>query len=98
MPLEALILAVKEEHLTKTQLELYRDALTNLFAEMKLEVARLEKEEALFLLGNDEISHVAKERQWKGTEHGQRLIELDHHTTIVSKLYDSVKSRLYSLY
>ena len=47
--LKELILAVKDNKLTKTQLEEYRDAMSDLFANMQIEMAELEKTEALFM-------------------------------------------------
>ena len=48
MTLKELILAVKEKTLSKEQVEGYRDDLANLSAQMFLEMADLEKAEALF--------------------------------------------------
>ena len=96
MTIEELIVQVKEENLSKSRLELYRDHLTALFSELKLEQADLEKKEALFVL--DGATEAALVRAWRKTENGQRLIEVKHHVTIINKLWDSVKSRLYTLY
>lgn len=48
MKLEELIVAVKEEGLTKDQLEKYHTEITYLDNLMRMEIAPLEKEEALF--------------------------------------------------
>lgn len=98
MQLRDLMVAVKEPHLTKTQLEEYRTLLANLSAEMQLEKADIEKKEALYLIADSADTHVARKRAWKATADGQRLIELDNHVRAVNKLYDSVKSRLFSIY
>lgn len=50
--LEKLINAVKEENLTKTQLEEYHTSITYLDNILRLELAPLEKEEALFFTEN----------------------------------------------
>ena len=42
--LSELIISVKEHNLSKDQLENYRDQLSNLYAEMNIEMADLEKE------------------------------------------------------
>lgn len=97
MNLKEVIVAIKEENLSKSQLERLRDLLVNLFAEMQLEKATIEKEEALFEV-IEPHTNAELIRAWRKTESGQRLIELDNHTKIVNKLYDSIKSRLYSLY
>ena len=48
MKLHELILAVKEKNLSKEQLEDYSDQMSNLFAEMMLELADVEKEKAIY--------------------------------------------------
>lgn len=98
MDLKALIEAVKEPGLTKTQLEAYSDELTKLFAMLHLELAELEKEEALYLTNFKLESGIATKRAWNVTQAGQRLIELDHYVKITEKLLSSVKHRIYSTY
>ena len=98
MKLIELFRAIKEKALTKEHIEGYRDELVSLYAEMKIEFAELEKEEALYLLSSNETSWVGKKVSWKGSEHGQRMITLKNYIGATSKVIDSLKSRLYSLY
>lgn len=98
MKLRDLITAVKEKNLSKDQLEGYRDALSNLSAQMFLEMADLEKEEALFLDGSEETTEAAKNRKWAASARGQRQIELKNFIRATDKILASLKSRLYSLY
>lgn len=56
MKLEDLIIAVKEENLSKDQLENYRDQMSNVYARMQVEMAELEKNEALFLSRREDKS------------------------------------------
>ena len=98
MKLRELIEAVKDRQLSKSQLEEYRDDLAELFALMKLEMADIEKEEALYLNAATEESHVARKRAWKATQKGLRQIELDNYIGATAKMIDSLKSRLYSIY
>lgn|SRR3990167_4494997 len=99
MQLKELILAVKEKILSKEQLEDYRDQMSHLFAEMMMEVAELEKEEALFMSGKDkEISVAQKKIGWKATKGGQRLIVLKRYSLATKELLNSLRSRLYSVY
>lgn len=63
MNLSELIIAVKEEGLTKSQLEQYHTEITYLDNLMRLEIAPLEKEEALFFseekgITKDDITNV----------------------------------------
>lgn len=97
MTLSELILSVKEKNLSKEQLESYRDELSSLFAQMQLEMADLEKEEALFMERFE--STVARAKVvWKATEKGQRLIVLKRYSLATKEMLNSLKSRLYSIY
>ncbi len=96
MKLIDLIQQVKEKNLTKDQLEEYRDQLSSLFAEMQLEMADLEKVEALF--SDDYPSAVARKSAWKKTTEGQRLILLKRYCLATKEILNSLKSRLYSIY
>lgn len=97
MKLSELILSVKEKNLSKDQLEDYRDQLSQLFAEMQMEMADIEKEEAL-LMEKTEGTAIARKIAWRATEKGQRLIVLKRYTLATKELLNSLKSRLYSIY
>lgn len=104
MQLKDLILAVKEKNLTKDQLESYRDEMSHVYAEMQMEMADLEKYEALFI-ENYPISEdgrfqsaIARKNAWKATNKGQRLIVLKRYCLATKELLNSLKSRLYSVY
>ena len=96
MQLQDLIKAIKEDSLTKEQVEAYFDQMTELFAEMMIEMAELEKAEAIFMNQGDE-SVAGKQVKWKATKEGQRLIVLKRYTTATSKLISSLKSRIFRL-
>ena len=100
MTLIEIIMAVKEQNLSKDKLEQYRDTLANLYAEMKLENADIEKEEAKYFFErtNPETSDVSIKRKWRATEMGQRQILLKNYFRAMDKLLDSLRSRLYSIY
>ncbi len=97
MKLQDLIIAVKEQNLSKDQLENYRDEMSGIFAQMQLEMADLEKQEALFM-GKLEGSAISRKIAWKITESGQRLITLKRYCLATKELLNSLKSRLYSIY
>lgn len=98
MKLIDLITAVKEQNLTKDELEQYRDQLSVLFAQMQIEMAELEKAEAVFM-GNATDNSVASIKvKWKTTEKGQRLITLKRYCLATKEMLNSLKSRLYSIY
>ena|SRR3990167_304443 len=97
MQLKELITAVKEKNLSKDSLEAYRDQMSSLFAEMMMESADLEKEEALFM--DKENGTIASRKvKWKATQSGQRLIVLKRYSLACKELLNSLKSRLYSIY
>ena len=108
MKLVDLIEAVKEENLTKTQLEAYHTEITYLDNLMRMEIAPLEKEEALWFQAHkyeQTGSQIEKQRtdidikrEWRATVQGQRQIELSHYLKVTPKLLQSLKTRLYSIY
>lgn len=99
MKLSELIIAVKEQNLTKTELESYRDQLSSLFAEMMFEMAEIEKDEALYMNGKDREESVANRKiTWKATANGQRLIVLKRYALATKAMLSSLKDRLYNHY
>lgn len=99
MKLQDLILAVKEKNLSKDKLEEYRDQMSSLFAEMQIEMADLERSEALFMekdYGDESVAQI--KIWWKATDDGQRLIVLKRYCLATKELLNSLKSRLYSIY
>lgn len=102
MTLQELMKSVKEEHLSKDDLEKYRDQLSYLYANLQLEMADLEKQEALFMENTTEkqenITVARAKILWKSTEAGQRLIVLKRYCLATKELLNSLKSRLYSVY
>lgn len=103
-----LIEKVREEGLSKDQLEQYHTEITYLDNLMRMELAPLEKEEALFLEhyhteyspnGAEKERSVAQRKiDWKATKSGQRQIELNHYLKVTPKLLQSIKTRLYNIY
>jgi hypothetical protein len=104
MTLTQLIEAVKEEGLTKTQLEAYHTEITYLDNLMRMEIAPLEKLEALYFeshrLGamGEKRTDIEIKRQWRAKDEGQRQIELSHYLKVTPKLLQSIKTRLYTIY
>lgn len=97
--LRELIVAIKEQTLPREELEKYRDAMSHLFADYQLEMANIEKKEALFMNNKTPESSVAEMKvYWKATPEGQRLIQLKRESLALKELLNSLKSRLYSQY
>jgi len=99
MKLSELIIAVKEQNLSKDQLENYRNDMSGIYAQMQMEMADLEKQEALFMNKKLPEESVAQVKiNWKATESGQRLILLKRYCLATKELLNSLKSRLYQVY
>lgn len=100
MTLLELFQTVKEKNLSKEQLEGYRDELSSMYADIQLEVADIEKEEAIFFYGkkSPDVSDISIKREWRVTHSGQRLILLSRYLKATEKILASLKSRLYSIY
>jgi hypothetical protein len=99
MTILELLEKVKEKNLDKYQLEDYHSQISSLFAKLQLEMADIEKEEAMFM-GKDfgeKMSVADRKVQWRVTQRGQRLIELKRYTLACKELLNSLKSRIYSL-
>ena len=97
MQLSDILKEVREENLSKGQLENYEQKLAALYAEMMLEIAEKKKAEAMFFLARSspEVSDVSIKRAWRGTPEGQRLIELEAYVKATAKMLSSIKSRIY---
>ena len=98
MNLVELLDAVRDENLSREQIEDYRDKLIHVHTKMQWELADIEKEEARFIYSRpQEVPNVQHKAAWKATEKGQRQIELNRFLKAVVKEIDSLKSRIYSL-
>ncbi|MEI6532474.1 MAG: hypothetical protein WCO06_01400 [Candidatus Roizmanbacteria bacterium] len=101
MTLSELLVKIKEKSLSQEQLESYGDEMSALFSQMQLEMADLEKEEALFLdhcVGaEDKISVAESKIKWKATPKGQRLIVLKRYSVATKEMINSLKSRTFRL-
>ena len=86
---------VKEANLTKDKLEELSSMLDILCAEMELELADVEKAEAMYLANCEEKTRAGATTKWEATELGQKEITLKRQLRAVSKLASSVKTRIY---
>lgn len=99
MKLEEALKKVREEDLSKQELENYHLALSGLLADMKIEVASLEKAKAIFMSKKEAGQSVADRKvDWGGTTDGQRLIEMKGKVSATTTMVGSLKTRLYSVY
>lgn len=95
MEITEIIKSIKENELSKYDLENYSSQLDVLQAEMELALAEIEKEEAMFLATSGEKSRAMATLKWEATEKGQLGIELNRKLRAVSKLASSCKTRIY---
>ena len=100
MTLLELFQAVKEKTLTKNELESSHSELSHLFADMSVEMAEIEKQEALFFYEKTkpDVSDISIKREWRATEKGQRQILLKRYLGATSKILSSIKSRMFEFY
>ena len=97
MKLLELFKVVKDENLTKEQVEDYHKQLRELRADIKLELAGIQKERAMFMLKNRETPASHREIDWKGSPEGQREIDLKAYVTATTDHIESLKTRIYAL-
>lgn len=95
MDIKTIITEIKESNLTKDRLEEYSSMLDILQAELELELAEVEKAEALFLADCGEKTRAGATTKWDASDLGQKEITLKRHLRAISKLASSVKTRIY---
>jgi hypothetical protein len=98
MKLLELFQAVKEENLTKDQLESYYTTMSSLYSDMQLELGKVKKAKAIFTFQYPDEPATKIRQRWEGTETGLREIELKAYIKATSPLLNSLKSRLYAMY
>jgi len=101
MNLRDILKQVKDDKLSKAQIESYVDELTHLYSDVCLALAEHKKKEALYFADHmtrfPEDSDAKIKRLFKVTPEGLRLIELDCYKQIIPKELASLKNRIYSL-
>jgi len=98
MTLTELFAKIKEEGLSKDQLEDLYTKLSAVIAEMYMEMASLEKSEALYLDQSEEKTKAGAERKWFAQSKGQRQLELKNFIRAGETQLRSLKNRLYQIY
>lgn len=99
MKLLELLQKVKEKSLSQEQLEGYGDQMSFLFSQMQIEMADLEKEEAIFMAKDFGEKRSVADRKilWKSTEKGQRLIVVKRYSIATNEMIKSLKNRTFRL-
>ncbi len=97
MKLLDLFKATKDESLNKEQLEDFHAQMARMRADVKLELAGIQKKKAMYLLLDPDLPTTKVERTWRGTPDGQREIELKSYVSACGDHLDSLKTRIYAL-
>lgn len=97
MKLLQLFQEVKDEKLSKEQIENYHKELSELRADIRLELATVLKEKAKFVFEQPELSVAQRKINWQGTFGGQREIELKAYLSATTDHINSLKTRIYAL-
>lgn len=99
MNLKDLFEAVKDDKLSLPMIEKYRDEMIHLHTAMQIEMAEIEKSEAIFFHDKSlpDVTDISIKREWRATEKGQRQILLNRYLKAIAKEIDSLKSRVYRL-
>ena|SRR3990167_4742758 len=97
--LEELFVAVRDEKLSLVLIEKYRDEMVHLHTRMQIELADIEKAEAIYFVerSQPDITDISIKRTWRATEKGQRQILLNRYLKAIAKEIDSLRSRVYRL-
>lgn len=96
--LHDLFLAVKENNLSKDQLEGLHKEMSEVKADKLLQLADVEKKKAVFMLQDPEKTGIAKKRAWDGSPDGLIEIDLKAQIRAITTHLKSLQSRLYSNY
>lgn len=99
MKLLEVLKLVREENMSKERLEAYYTSLSGLFSDLQIELAELEKQEALFMGAprETELSVAQRKVLWRAGELGQRLIMLKRYALATNTQLRSIKTRIYAL-
>ena len=95
---EQIIGKVREENLTKSQLETYHQMLCELKGDMKLRMSVVKKAKGMFMIRNPELSVAQRSINWKASELGQEEMDLVGKIGACSSNIEATKSRLYQIY
>ena len=97
MTLYEILEKVKDDNLTLSQVESYRDQLIRIRTLLKRREAELKKQRALFLIKSEEKTLGAKQLAFDVTPEGQELFTVKGDLGGISGEIDSLQSKIYSL-
>ena len=95
--LEQTLEAVKIENLPKERLDVLYSELATLRSDIKMELSKVLRAKAIFMLQNPEKSVAQRKIEWSGSELGLREIELRSYVSALGDALESTKTKIYSL-
>lgn len=102
MNLTEILKEVREENLSRAQLEKYEMTLSSLYADYQMSIAAGEKAKALFFLAqgqeHPELPDIRIKRIWNGRDEGIDLMTKKIEVKAIAKMLSSVKARIYQQY
>jgi hypothetical protein len=94
--------AIREENLSRGQLEGYEQHLTALYSDYMMRIATLQKAESLYFYSMEqshpELPDVKIKRAWRATDDGVELRQKEVEVKVIAKNLSSIKSRIYQSY
>lgn len=102
MNLTEILAKVREDRLSRADLEMYEQKLTALYSEYMLRVATLQKAESLYFYSKEqehpELPDVKIKRAWRATDEGIELRQKEIEVKVIAKNLSSLKARIYQMY
>ena len=91
--------AVKEDRLSRADLELYEQKFTALYSDYMMRIAVLQKAESLYFgameAEHPELPDVKIKRLWRVTDDGLELRQKETEVKVIAKNLSSIKSRIF---
>lgn len=91
--------SIKEQNLSRGQLEQFEQTFTALFSDYMMRIAVLQKAESLYFGAMEqthpELPDVKIKRMWRVTDDGLELRQKETEVKVIAKNLSSIKSRIY---
>ena len=102
MTLQEILSKVREERLSRADLESFEQHLTALYSEVMLRIATLQKAESLYFYAKEvehpELPDIKIKRLWRASDEGIELRQREVEVKVIAKNLSSIKSRIYQSY
>lgn len=89
--------AVKEEHLDRHELEMYRDQIAHIASNLQIELGDIKKKKAMYMgTAEKEKKQTELDRVWFASPEGQRELELTSWIKATSPILSSLRDRIFN--